>query len=180
MNRFLLLALMSVLLLGTAPPAAQVTDKAKQASDIESQCGLKKGTITVSGDQIRLQPLLDEAYENVDCALERLNKAGLGKLGFVGNEADPNAVLRPPLRYIAEGSSAEMTALVKAAQAEKWVISKTAAASGGMTIVQFESGATMTNGQATKLLDRIWSKEFGDVAFGTAPRKLSDPNPFDD
>lgn len=175
-----MLALSSVLWFRAAPAAAQVTDKTKQAAAIENDCGLKKGTITISGDQIRLQPRPDEAYEKVDCALERLKKAGLGKLGFVGNEADPNAVLRPPLRYIAEGSSAEMAALVKAAKAEKWVISKTATASDGMTIVQFESGATMTNGQAIKLLDRIWSKEFSDVGFGTAPRKLSDPNPFDD
>jgi hypothetical protein len=44
----------------------------------------------------------------------------------------------------------------------------------------FESGAAMTNGQAGRLLDRIWKKEFGDIAFGTAPRKLSDPNPYED
>jgi hypothetical protein len=181
MNRNLMLVLLpSVVLFGAAPALAQVSDKAEQAAAIERGCGLKKGTITVSGDQIRLQPAPDEAYEKVDCALERLNKAGLGKLGFVGNEADPNAILKPPLRYIAEGSSAEIAALVKAAQADRWVIKKTASASDGMTIVQFESGAAMTNGQASRLLDRIWKKEFGDIGFGMAPRKLSDPNPFDD
>ncbi len=52
-----------------------------------------------------------------------------------------------------------MAALVKAAQADKWVINKTATASDGMTIVEFESGATMTHGEASKLLDRIWNKE---------------------
>jgi hypothetical protein len=104
----------------------------------------------------------------------------LGELGFVGNEATPNAVLEPPLRYIAEGSTAEITALVKAANADKWLITKTAAASDGTTIVLFESGAAMSNGQADRLLDRIWKKEFGDIAFGTAPRKLSDPNPYED
>ncbi len=180
MNRRLMLVLLPSLVLFGAAPAARVTDKTKEAARIESECGLKKGTITVSGDQIRLQPSPDQAYEKVDCALERLNKAGLGNLGFVGNEADPNDVLRPPLRYIAEGSSAEMAALVKAAQADKWVINKTATASDGMTIVEFESGATMTHGEASKLLDRIWNKEFGDIGFGTAPRKLSDPNSFED
>ncbi len=100
MNRRLMLVLLpSLVLFGAAPAAARVTDKTKEAARIESECGLKKGTITVSGDQIRLQPSPDQAYEKVDCALERLNKAGLGNLGFVGNEADPNAVLRPPLRY---------------------------------------------------------------------------------
>ena len=134
----------------------------------------------VTGDQIRLQPSPDEAYDHVDCALARLNKAGLGKLGFVGNEADPNAILRPPLRYIAKGSSAEIASLVKAAEADKWAVNMMATASDGTTIVLFESGPTMTNGQATKLLDRIWKNEFGDIAFGTAPRKLSDRDPFDD
>ena len=181
MNRSpLLVLLLCVALFGSAPAAAQVMDKTKQAAVIERECGLKEGTITVSGDQIRLQPSPGEAYEKVDCALERLNKAGLGKLGFVGNEADPNAVLRPPLRYIAEGSSAEMAALIKAAQADRWVINKTATASDGMTIVEFESGARMTNGQAGKLLDRIWKKEFGDIGFGMAPRRLSAPDPFAD
>lgn len=55
-------------LFGAMPAAPQGTDKAKQAEAIESECGLKKGTITVNGDQIRLQPSPDEAYEKVDCA----------------------------------------------------------------------------------------------------------------
>lgn len=177
----MLVLLPSVVLFSAAPgAAAQATDKTEQAAAIERECGLKKGAISVIGDQIRLQPSQGDAYEKVDCALERLNKAGFGKLGFVGNEADPNAVLEPPLRYIAEGSSIEIKALVTAAKADKWVVNKTATASDGMSLVQFESGAAMTNGQASKLLDRIWKKEFGDIEFGTAPRKLSDPNPFDD
>jgi hypothetical protein len=49
-----------------------------------------------------------------------------------------------------------------------------------MTIVQFESGVAMTNRQAERLLDRIWKKDFGDIAFGMAPRKLSAPNPFEE
>jgi hypothetical protein len=177
----MLVLLCSIASFGGAPAAAaEATDKAQQAASVERQCGLKIGTITVTGDQIRLQPSQDEAYDKVDCALERLSKASLGELGFVGNEATPNAVLEPPLRYIAEGSTAEITALVKAANADKWLITKTAAASDGTTIVLFESGAAMSNGQADRLLDRIWKKEFGDIAFGTAPRKLSDPNPYED
>ena len=166
--------------LNGSPAAAQALDKGKEAASIESECGLKKGTITVVGDDIRLQPSQNEAYEKVDCALSRLSKANLGRIGFVGNEADLNAILKPPMRYIAEGSSTQMEALVKAAQAEKWVVSRIATASDGVVIVQFESGAKMTNGQATKLLDRIWKKEFGDIALGTAPRKISDPDSFGD
>jgi hypothetical protein len=182
MDRVIMLGLLSSIAIfgGASAAAAQATDKAKQAASVERECGLKVGTITVTGDQIQLQPSQDEAYEKVNCALERLSEAGLGELGFVGNEADPNAVLKPPLRYVAKGSPAEITALVKAASADKWLITKTASASDGTTIVLFESGAAMTNGQAGRLLDRIWKKEFGDIAFGTAPRKLSEPNPYED
>ena len=181
MNRALILVM--VLPLATLEPtpaaSAQAIDKPKQAAAIEQECGLKTGTITVAGDEIRLQPAQDEDYEKVDCALARLNKSELGKVGFVGNEADPNAILKPPLRYVAEGSDAEIAALIKAAKADKWVI-KTVTASRGVTVITFESGAAMTNGQANNLLDRIWKMEFGDIAFGNAPRKLSEPNPFDD
>jgi hypothetical protein len=104
---------------------------------------------------------------------------GTKQHGFTGNEYNPNAVLRPPMRYIAEGSSAEITSLIRAAQADKWLISKTATASDGAIIVQFQSGASMTNGQSEKLLKRIWQKEFGDIAFGMAPRKLSAANELD-
>lgn len=174
-----MLALLTmVAALGFAPAAvAQVTDKAKGAARIESDCGLKKGTLTIHGESVWLSPSQDEAYERIDCALAQLRTGGLGKFGFVGNEADPNAVLRPPLRYIAEGSSVQVTALVSAARADKWVITRTATASDGTAIAQFESGPTMTNGQASKLLDRVWKNEFGDIGFGFAPRKLSDRSP---
>jgi hypothetical protein len=69
---------------------------------------------------------------------------------------------------------------VKAAGADKWLINQTAAASNGLTIDLFESGPARTNGQAGRLLERIWKKESGDIAFGTAPRKLSDPNRYED
>jgi hypothetical protein len=157
-----------------APVAAQTVDTAKEAARIERECGLKNGTIKVTGDQIRLEPSPDEAYERVDCALERLKRAGLTKLGFVGNEMNPNALLRPALRYIATGSVEEIGALVKAAKADSWIVRKTATASNGTAIVQLESGAKMTNGEAMKLLERVWKKEFGDLEFGTAPRRLSD------
>jgi hypothetical protein len=169
-----------VVALGAAPAIAQVADRAKEAAHIETECRLKKGSITVTGDRILLQPFGDVTYEEVACAIARLEKAGLGKIGFVGNEADPDGVLQPPLRYIAEGSSTQMAALIKAAESENWAINKTATGSDGMTIVQFESGATMTHGQASRLLERIWKKEFGDIAFGMAPRKLSKPDPFRD
>jgi hypothetical protein len=142
---------------------------------------LKKGTLTVEGENLRFKPSPDEDYKHVDCALGRLKKAGLGdRLGFVGNEADPNAILRPPLRYIAVSSPTQIAALRKAAEFDGWTIVRTATTSDGMVIVQFESGATMTNGQAERLLNRIWKNEFGDISFGLAPRKLSSRDQIDD
>jgi hypothetical protein len=179
-GRLMLVALTSFAIWGTARAAGQPNDKANEAARIESECGLRKGTITVTGDQIQFQPSPDEAYDHVDCALTRLHKAGLGKLGFVGNEADPNAVLRPPLRYIAEGSARDVVALAAAAQAGKWKVVRRATASDGTAIVQLESGANMTNGEAMKLLDRVRKREFGDLEFGLAPRKLSDRGDPDD
>jgi hypothetical protein len=179
-SRLMAVLLAPFIAVASVPAVAQVIDKAKQVARIEGECGLKKGTITVTGDEIRFQPSPDEAYDRVDCALTKLNKSGLGKLGFVGNEMDPNAVLRPPLRYIAEGSSADIGSLAKALQAEKWTIVRRATATDGAAILQFETGATMTNGEAMKLLDRIWKKEFGDLEFGSAPRKLTDRGEYDD
>lgn len=82
--------------------------------------------------------------------------------------------LRPLLRYIAGGPKAQIAALEKAVRAEKWTIIRRASASDGSAILQFESGLRMTNGEATKLLDRIFNQEFGDLEFGFALRKLSD------
>jgi hypothetical protein len=181
MNYRLALMLWPLLIVCDASPAeAQETEKVEEAARIESECGLETGTITIIGDQISFRPSPDEAYENVDCGLGRLMGADIGKLGFVGNEADPNTLLHAPVRYIAEGSTAEITALTKAAEAENWTINKTATATDGTAIIQFESGAKMTHGQAARLLDRIWKKEFGDIAFGPAPTKLSDSESFDE
>jgi hypothetical protein len=104
-------------------PCARVGETAKKAARIERECGLKKGTIAVAGNEIHLQPGPDEAYAKVDCALTHLKNAGLNGVGFIGNEADPNAILKPPLRYIVEGTSAQIAALANAAKADKWVVS---------------------------------------------------------
>lgn len=170
-------ALLALFLASTSPAVAQVADKASEAARIETDCGLKKGSIRVTGNEVQLIPSPDENYEHVDCAIDRLSNAGLGKLGFVGNEANPNAVLNPPLRYIAEGSSAQIGALLNAMPPTDWVIRRTAKASDGTSIVEFESGPNTTEGRAERFLHRIWKKEFGDIAFGYTPRKLSDPNP---
>ena len=110
-----LLLLPSLAALGAAPVTAQATDKAREAARIETECGLKKGTITVIGDHVTLQPSPDEDYEKVDCALARLNKGDLGKLGFVGNEAAPNAAAptRAPSAQIVQPPSPSKLRLIR-------------------------------------------------------------------
>jgi len=147
---------------------------------INRDCKLKEGTLILVGDEVRFQPPPDEEFERLECALSRLKERPGVKFGFIGNERDSNAVLKPPLRYIAEGSSLQIAALANAAQADKWTVVMRASSPDGLAIVQFESGPAMTGGQATALLDRIWKKEFGDIAFGMAPRKLSDPGDIDE
>ena len=144
---------------------------------IERECGLGTGTIAITGERVELKPRPDEAFERVDCALAKLRDAG-HKLGFVGNEADPDAVLHPPLRYIVAGPAGAIAALVRAAEADKWDITLRAAAPDGTAVVQFESGKAMTHGEADRLIHRIWNKDFGDIAFGAAPGKLSEPISF--
>jgi hypothetical protein len=110
-----LLLLPALAALGAAPAAAPPTDKAREAARIETECGLKTGTITVLGDHVTLRPSPDEAYEKVDCALARLNKGVLGKLGFVGNEAAPNtaAPARAPSAQIVQPPSPAKLRLIR-------------------------------------------------------------------
>lgn len=163
-----------------APALDEAANQAERAQEIEKACGLADGTIRVVQGQIRLQPSPYEELERVDCALSSLKSAGMTDLGFIGNEADPNAILRPPLRFVAQGLKAQIDALSAAAVEEKWIIIRTATASDGIAMLEFGSGQGMRQGEAMRLVDRIWEKEFGDIAFGTAPRKLSEPNTFDE
>jgi len=114
-RRLLTLLLLSFAAFAAAPGAVQAKDKSKEAALIESECGLKKGTITAIGDQIRLQPSPDEGYKNVDCAIGRLNKADLGKLGFVGNEAatEASAQTLAPSAQIGEPASPSKQRLIR-------------------------------------------------------------------
>lgn len=163
-----------------APALQEAADQAERAKEIEKACGLADGAIRVVEGHVRFQPSPHEELERVDCALASLKSAGMTDLGFVGNEADPNAILRPPLRFIALGPKAQIDALSAAAAEEKWIITRTATASDGIAMLQFESRPGMKQGEATRLVDRIWEEEFGDIAFGTAPRKLSEPDTFEE
>ncbi|RYG55639.1 MAG: hypothetical protein EON56_05340 [Alphaproteobacteria bacterium] len=155
---------------------AQASADASLVESINRDCRLKDGTLALVGNEVRLQPPPDEDFESLECALDRLKKSTGLKFGFVGNELDPDTVLSRPLRYIAEGTRSQISALSNAALAEKWTVIMRALGSHGLTLLQFESGLGMTNAQSERLLNRIWKKEFGDIAFGQAPQKLSAPD----
>ena len=147
---------------------------------IAKHCNTPVEWLTVSGDdEIRLQPTPEADFNKVDCVLAQLKKYDGIKLGFVGNELDPNAVLTKPYRYIAEGMKTQIQALMAAARAEGWVIVRTADAHDGISFVEFHSRSGETSGGADKLMQRIWRKEFGDLALGDMPRRLSEPYDFD-
>ena len=60
-RRLVFMLLSAFVAVASAPVAAQTVDTAKEAARVESECGLKSGTIKVTGDQIRHQPSPDEA-----------------------------------------------------------------------------------------------------------------------
>ena len=56
---------------------------------IADGCGLgRSGMKLRNGDELQFQPDPSSSYESVDCALSKLKGVlGMGKMGFVGNEA---------------------------------------------------------------------------------------------
>jgi hypothetical protein len=138
------------------------------------ECKVPASYISVVDDKLLVNPALNADYEKVDCMLAHIKKAKVLKIGFIGNAWDPEAVLPTALRYIAVGSNGEIDALMTSAAFEHWRVVKLANSDDGTRFLIFETKAGVTSGQSTILLDRIWKKEFGDVFFGIAPRKLSD------
>ena len=149
---------------------------AKKLQRIERACELSTGTLTASGDEVHFAPSPNAKYENVDCALAKLRRGHIQKLGFIGNEADPNAVLKEPYRYIVEGSGAHIAALTAAARADGWIIVKSAKADDGTSFLIFQTHHGETSGGADHLMQRVWRREFGELMIGRAPEPLVEPN----
>lgn len=148
---------------------------AQKVHRIEQECKLRSGTLTAVGDEVQFAPLLDEKYERVDCALEKLKKGHVEKLGFIGNAYDPNAVLQEPYRYIAEGTATQISSLAAAARVSGWTIVKLAKAEDGTSFLVFQSGKGETVGGADRLMQRLWRREFGALMLGRAPEPLVEP-----
>ena len=172
MKRVALFSSLAAILLSTNGAAAAQSRLSRKVQRIERACNLPKGTITAVADEVHLAPSPSEKYENVDCALAKLKKGHVEKMGFVGNEADPNAALDEPYEYVVEGSASKITALAAAAQSEGWIIVKSAKADDGTTFLVFKTHPGETSGGADHLMQRIWKKEFGDILLSRAPQPL--------
>ncbi|MBV9841131.1 MAG: hypothetical protein JOY99_06305 [Sphingomonadaceae bacterium] len=160
------------LTLVTSSAEAAQSALSRKVQRIEHACNLPAGTITAVADEVHFAPSPNEKYENVDCALAKLKKGHVEKLGFVGNEADPNAVLDEPYQYIVEGSAPQIAALTAAVRSDGSIIVKAAKADDGTSFLVFKTHQGETWGGADHLMQRIWKKEFGDILLGRAPEPL--------
>ena len=124
---------------------------ARNVHRIEQECKLLTGTLTAVGDEVHFAPSPNEKYERVDCALAKLKKGHFEKLGFIGNAADPNAILEEPYRYIAEGTATQISSLAAAARVSGWTIVQLAKADDGTSFLVFQSGKGETVGGADRL-----------------------------
>jgi hypothetical protein len=122
-------------------------------------------------DEVHLQPTPDADFSKVDCVLGYVTKLTGLKLGFVGNEADPNQPLNPPWSYIAGGRVEVLDNLAREAQSAGWVVGTFAKAADGTGFLLFQTPPGMTVAQATPFADRLWNHQLGDVTFGPAPTR---------
>ena len=166
------LAFLSLAIASQAGTPASKTDRLVR--QISRKCNLRAGILSAVNGEVRLAPTPTDKYEKVDCALAALKKANAPLMGFVGNEIDPNEVLKTPYRYIAEGTENQITLLAEAVTAEGWVIAERARANDGTSFLTFQTRPGETVGASEKLTKRIWNNEFGNLGFGRAPSKLSD------
>lgn len=172
MKRLALFGTVAATFLSLDTAGAAQSRLARKVQRIERACNLSKGTITAVADEVHFAPSPDEKYENVDCAFAKLKKGHVEKMGFIGNEADPNAVLDEPYEYVVEGSAPQIAALSAAAQSEGWIIVTSAKADDGTLFLVFKTRQGETSGGADHLMQRIWKKEFGDILLSRAPQPL--------
>jgi TonB family protein len=77
-----LLLLFWVAILGSAPVAANSSDKKTEVAQIEVACGLKRGTIRSSGNGFVIGQSPNETNDQYRCALARLDKHALDEPGL--------------------------------------------------------------------------------------------------
>ena len=139
---------------------------------IAKRCGTPPGWVSVAGkDEVHIQPPPDADYSKVDCVLKELQPKSRLKLGFVGNEADPNRVLTPGWTYIAEGTVPALTVLADEVRKAGWIAGSLAKENDGTGFLPFNTPEGMTEAQATPFANRLWKHELGNIKFGRAPSR---------
>lgn len=174
MKLAVLLFILAATSLFAADAIASPSKLSRKVQRIERACKLPAETITAVGDEIQFSPSSNENYEHVACALAKLAEGQVEKIGFIGNEADPDGMLKEPQRYIAEGTTTQIADLSAAVRAGGWIIIKSAKADDGTMFLIFQTRQGETFGGADRLMQRIWRKEFGELGFGSAPEPLAE------
>lgn len=153
----------------TAVNAKNLRDLPKR---IAKHCGTPPEWVSVARrDEVHLQPPPDADYSKVDCILKELQPKNGLKLGFVGNEADPNRVLSPGWSYVAGGTISALTVLADEVRKAGWIAGPLAKADDGTGFLPFHTPEGMTEAQATPFANRLWKHELGDITFGQAPSR---------
>jgi len=139
---------------------------------IAKRCGTPREWVTVATeDEVRLRPSPEADYAKVDCILSQLRKEKGIKLGFIGNEADPNRALVPSWSYVASGSIGVLTNLAIEVGKAGWIVGPIAKADDGTGFITFRTPEGMTEAQATPFANRLWKHQLGDIKFGQAPSR---------
>lgn len=88
--------IISVLLLAgcaTGPADSEAERLKAGLARVETQCGVKPGTLKLDSDNlVAVMPTPEAKYESIDCVFRELEKPEFAdhiKLGFVGNEMHP-------------------------------------------------------------------------------------------
>jgi len=166
---FLALALIGALVVPTTVSAENWRSLPRR---IAKRCGTPPEWVSVtSEDEVHLQPPPDADYTKVDCILMQLRQKKGIKLGFIGNEADPNQALDPGWSYIASGSIGALTTLAIEARKAGWITDPIAKADDGTGFLTFRTSEGTTEAQATAFADRLWKHQLGDIKFGPAPTR---------
>lgn len=161
-------------LLGTLPVATMASAQSGRNLPqlIAKRCGTPPEWVSVvSKDEVHLQPPPEADYAKVDCILAQLRLQKGIKLGFIGNEADPNSVLNPGWSYVASGSVGALTKLGLEARNAGWIVGPIAKADDGTGFLTFGTPEGMTEAQATPFAERLWHHRLGDIKFGPAPTR---------
>ena len=64
-----------------------MSERQEAIDAIVAHCHLPNTFFQLRGDELHLQPSIDEKYERVDCALAEVKRLQVTNMGFVGNEA---------------------------------------------------------------------------------------------